>query len=432
MAPASSKPAAVRRRPKDEAITLVEHKETPPRAAEHGVARLPAHAARVLPRVRRRRVEPLELAERLRVAARVLAERRDVVALLHGPLVHDEEIRVVRVRAEDQRHVVDLGPGQEPRGRVGEEEAVDDGAPGRRRGAVVGREAVDVLRVDEVVARRVRDAGLARRVAAPEVVGDDALVLERGPRVARVEAAGLGDDALEEAPGRREHGVQVAQARAGALAEDREARRIAAEGADLAPEEDERGLDVRQRPVARRALADVLLEGQEPKGPHAVVDGRDDGVLRAREHARVVGLGLAEVVAAAGHEHDHGQRRVGGRARGAPDVEHVAAVLDAVGRDVRQHLQTGRPEVGAVERALERRRAHDGGLEARRVAVGDAQKLVGDVAQGVAADGADGHGHDGTFPRARAGGEQQNSGEFHHRRMAERSRSKGCPLKRER
>ena len=174
--------------------------------------------------------------------------------------------------------------------------------------------------------RERRGADLRRRVLAGLLgLGQRHHLLHPHARPRRA----LRDDAVIEPPAFLRADQHRLERRAGGLADQRHASRIAAERRDVRLHPLERGGQVHHAVVAGRVAAGFLRQLRmrvEPERPEAVVVGDEDDAL-LRERFAVVAWqrsGAAGERAAVAPDH-HGQLRRGGRRRG-PDVD-VEAVF---------------------------------------------------------------------------------------------------------
>jgi hypothetical protein len=268
-------------------------------------------------------------------------------------------------------------------GGGGDDEAVDVRAPGLAEGGDVG--VAVGAEVDELGGRAGAQTGGHVGVAAAAgepLVGDVLAELGEAAFAAR---AALDDGAREEAggEGRADEGAGVDGA--GGLAEEEDARGVAAEagGVGLHPRE---GGDLIPDPVvagdAVIGLGGELGVDEEAEGAEAIVEGDDDEVVGGGEGGSVV----ERIVAAAGRVAaavDEDEDGAGGVVEaGGPGVEGEAVlVADRVGDDavlVLHQLDAARAEGGARGDAGDAG-GGDGGPEAE---LADRRGGVGDAAEG--------------------------------------------------
>jgi hypothetical protein len=209
-------------------------------------------------------------------------------------------------------------------------------------------------------------------------------------------AAALHDGALEEAlrelRGEQDEHVLAA----GRLSEDRDVRRVAAEGRDVGLHPLERG-DLVERAEVARGVARVAALAQrrvpEPaERAEAVVERHHDHAMQGGQAAAVVEARGADGVAAAVDPDHHRQARIGGRAAqgGRVDVEREAVLVTdqrarlgrGVAADAARELRAGGAEgerLAPAGRGQQRLGRAPAQLADRRLGVGDAEPGVAAV-----------------------------------------------------
>ena len=279
-----------------------------------------------------------------------------------GPRRAAEHRHLVGVRADDDRHVV-LPPRREDVvDGVGEDPAVDV----RGRPHQVGRHALHRVR-----ARGPHRLGRRRRAVAEQGL-DEALAgrLDLGPGrrpAPRAEAAAaLADGGVEEAARERGRHQLVDAPRAGRLAEDGHARRVAAERRDVPLHPAEGGDLVEEAVVARRPVPGLGAQqrvGEIAERSQAVVDGDQHHAPLGQPRAVVGDVGaVADRQPAAVDPDEHRGAVV--RPRRRPDVQVEAVLVHAVDARVVERAHRGgqrvlharRRRLGRVAHALPGRR----------------------------------------------------------------------------
>ena len=279
-----------------------------------------------------------------------------------GPRRAAEHGHLVGVRADDDRHVVLPSGREDVVDGVGEDPAVDV----RGRPDQVGRHALHRVGARgphrlERRRRAVAEQGLDEALAGRLDLGPG-----RGPAPRAEAAAALADGGVEEAAGERRRHELVDAPRAGRLAEDGHARRVAPERRDV-PLDPAEGRDlVEEAVVARRPVPGLGAQqrvGEIAERPEAVVDGDQHHAALGQPRPVVGDVGaVADGQPAAVNPDEH--RRAVVRPRRRPDVQVEAVLVHAVDAGVveRPHrggqraLHARRRGLGRVAHALPGRR----------------------------------------------------------------------------
>ena len=273
-----------------------------------------------------------------------------------------EHGHLVGVRADDDRHVVLPSRREDVVDGVGEDPAVDVG----RRQDQLGRDALHRVRARGPHGLERRRRAVAEQGLDEALAGRLDLRLGRGPAPRAEAAAALADGGVEEAARERRRHQLVDAPRAGRLAEDGHARRVAPERGDVPLDPAEGGDLVEEAVVARRPVPGLGAQqrvGEIAERPEAVVDGHQHDAAPGQPRPVVGDVGaVADSQPAAVDPDQHGGAVI--RRRRRPDVQVEAVLVHAVDARVVERLHRGgqrvlharRRRLGRVAHALPRRR----------------------------------------------------------------------------
>ena len=286
--------------------------------------------------------------ERVGVLAVLVADRLAVLLQGVGPCRTAEDRHLVGVRADDDRHVVLPSRREDVVDGVGEDPAVDR----CRRQGPIGGDGLHLVRARGPQRLERRCHALTEQRLDESFAGRLDLRLRLGPASRSEAAATLADGGMEEAAGERRRHQLVDAPRAGRLAEDGDAGRIAPERRDVPLDPGERGDLIEGAVVAGRGVPGFRAQqgmNEVAEHPEPVVDGHQHHapLRQARAVVRDVGA-VADPQSAAMDPHQH--RRAVFRSRRGPDVQVEAVLAHPV------HARVVEPARRARNRVLHARR----------------------------------------------------------------------------